>query len=311
LNPDTTIQWLLDSDPAIRWQVQRDLLGADESVWAQERQRLPSEGWCARLLGLQDADGLWNRSLYNGKWLSTTYTLYLLKILGLPPDNRQAAAGCERLLESGLYQDREIRFSRNQAVQDLGVTGLVLSLCCCHGLDRRRTAGSKTLRAIVEYLADQQNPDGSWLPYRSEGAADYKFETTLLILEGMLQYRKRFPEHLIYIDLETRGQEFLLKHHLYLREGKPIKAQWTSFSFPAYWFYDVLTALDYFRSCSKIKDSRLLAGINLVQEKRSTEGAWKSGRKHSGKTWFDMEKPRQPSRWNTLRALRVLGWWNG
>ncbi|MBN1264698.1 MAG: hypothetical protein JXA25_04345 [Anaerolineales bacterium] len=221
--------WLLDSDPALRWQVQRDLAGVEESVWQQERQRLPEEGWCAQLLQLQDPDGLWNGSLYNGKWRSITCTLYLLKLFGLPPDTPQAVIGCERLLQAGLYRQCEIRFSKGQAIQLLGVTSLVLSLCCCHGVSEQYYA---SLRSIAEYPGAAQHVDGYWLPNRDSGAADHGFETTLLIHEGLLQFRRRFPANDHLMITETAGQEFLLRHPLFLQDGEPIKSQWPSFSFP-------------------------------------------------------------------------------
>jgi hypothetical protein len=283
----------------------KDIQGAEEAIYAQERQRLAEEGWCARLLGLQGENGLWNNSLYNGKWISTTYTLYLLKTLGLPPFNGRALAACEQLFTRGIYDQREIRFSRNQAHQDLGVTGLVLSLCCYFGYHH------ELLRAVVEYLVSQQREEGNWLPYDSDSSAAYTFETTLIVLEGLLQYRGRYsPADGLPADAEKNGQRFLLEHDLYLEGGAAIKSQWTSFSFPPYWFYDVLTALDYFQRFGENKDNRIQAGIDLVVEKRNREDTWNLGRKHPGRTYFEMERPREPSRWNTLRALRVLKWWN-
>jgi len=297
------IPWLLESDPALRWQVQRDLLDAEQAVWQDEQERLPHQGWCARLLGLQDPDGLWSSSLYNGKWRSTTYTLYLLKILGLPQENPQAVLGCVRLLQGGLFQSREIRFSRNQAIRDLGVTGLVLSVCSYHGIPEQQAS---VLENVVDFLADMQDAGGYWLPNQEPTSADYVFETTLLVLEGLGQYRSRFQTDSRLLKAESAGQEFLLRHHLFLQDGTPVKRQWTSFSFPSYWFYDVLTALEYFRASGAGSDQRLQPAIDLVLSKRGQQGSWMAGRRHAGKTWFDLEEAGVPSRWNTLRALRVL-----
>jgi hypothetical protein len=299
------IHWLLDSDPAIRWQVMKDVLHADESAYAKERARLVHSGWCAQLLTLQDEDGLWNRSLYNGKWISTTYTLYLLKLLGLPPLTRQALTGCDRLLAHGLYRQQEIRFSRKKEIRDLGVSALVLSICCYFGCD------DESLPRMAGFLVCQQCDEGSWLPNGSPSAAAYTFETTLIVLEALLQYRNRYPTEASAIaDAETKGQEFLLMHNLYLDKGKPIKSKWTSFSFPPYWFYDVLTALDYFRSFRLNTDRRLQPAIDLLLNRQTEDGIWVLGTRHPGKTYFEMERPGAPSRWNTLRALRVLEWWN-
>jgi hypothetical protein len=301
------IDWLMDSDPAIRWQVMRDLLHLSQATYTQERATLEHDGWCAKLLNLQDEDGLWNRSLYDGKWISTTYTLYLLKLLGLPPTNLQALKGCDQLLTHGLYEQQEIRFSRKMNIRDLGVTAIVLSICCYFDFDKEH------LPPIAGFLIDQQCDKGNWLPNRSPSAVKYTFETTLLVLEALLQYRNRFLEGQdnSILDSVERGQEFLLRHYLYLDKSKPIKSRWTTFSFPPYWFYDVLTAMDYFQSYRQNKDTRIQAGIDLLKRKQKKDGTWILGARHPGKTHFEMEKPGGPSRWNTLRALRVLDWWQG
>lgn len=304
-DPDPIIQWLIKGDPAIRWQVKKDLLGVEKSVYEAERLRLAETGWAADLLQRQGPDGLWGNSVYDGKWTSTTYTLYLLKLVGLPPQNEQARQGCARLLESGLYQNREIRFSRGQKQQDVGVTGLVLSICAYFG------TGVSALSPVVDHLLALQSPAGNWLPYPEESAESYTFETTLQVLEGLCQYSRRFGVNSGPIwEALTKGQAFLLGHRLYLTDAdQPIKPQWTSFSFPPYWFYDVLTVLDHFQAAGVNPDPRLQAGIDLIFKKRSRDGTWSLGKKHPGKTYFEMEVPRSASRWNTLRALRVLKYW--
>ncbi|MFC2063913.1 hypothetical protein ACFLXB_02325 [Chloroflexota bacterium] len=297
------ITWLLDSDPAIRWQVMKDLQNKDEISYSVERQKLTDEGWCAELLKLQGQDGLWSKSLYDRKWISTTYTLYLLKLLGLPAENQQVLTACEQLITKGIYQQREIRFSSGQTHQDLGVTAITLSLCCYHGYSH------ELLHNIAEYLSAQQNKDGFWLPDNSEASMSYRFETTLLVLEGLLQYRNRYPPKKALLKAERAGQEYLLRHQLFMKDGKAIKRQWTSFSFPAYWFYDVLTVLEYFRLAGMKRDDRFIPGIELVLKKRKKDGTWHPGRTHPGKTNIKMDVPGEPSRWNTLRAMRMLNSW--
>ncbi len=300
MNTETT-HWLLESDPSIRWQVMRDVLDAPEADWAAERARLAHEGWCADLLSRQGQDGLWNNSLYNGKWLSTTYSLYLLKLLGLPEGHPQALRGCEQLLAQGLYQGEEVRFSRRQGIQDLGVSALVLSLGCYFGCP------NTALPRMAAFLASQQQADGSWLPNETPGAVEYAYEGTLMALEGLMQARRRYPM-LALEQAETRGQAFLLAHSLGLEQGEPLKKQWGSFSFPPYWFYDLLTALDYFCCFGADQDPRTQPALDLLNSRRSADGTWKLGARHTGKTYFDMEAVGRPSRWNTLRALRVLRW---
>ncbi len=300
---DTT-RWLLDSDPSIRWQVMKDIQNENESTYRKEQLKLSKEGWCFSLLKLQGTNGLWNNSLYNGKWISTTYTLYLLKQLGLPSSHAQALSACEQLFSKGIYKRQDIRFTRNQEIQDLGVTALVLSLCCYFGYDH------EYIHDIVKYLINKQEMTGNWLPNNSERSVDYTFDTTLLILEALLQYRVRYrSEKTELSQAEKRGQDFLLSHELYLANNKILNQQWMSFSFPPYWHYDILTALDYFCLVGTSTDNRLRSAINVVTKKRNSDGTWNLGKKHPGKTYIEMENPRKPSRWNTLRAMRVLKWW--
>jgi hypothetical protein len=305
--PQKIIDWLLDSDPAIRWQVMQDLLHAPPATYETERARLTQEGWCARLLQIQDPDGLWNRSLYNGKWLSTTYSLTLLKLLGLPPAHPQARSGCRQLLTRGLYQEQEIRFSRQQNISDLGVSAIVLSLCCSFWVEHA------AIPNLAGWIISRQNQDGSWVPNESASAAAYTFETTLLVLEALLQYTQRYAlaGNQAVSQAEHMGQDFLLAQHFGLSGNKPLKSKWSSFSYPAYWFYDILTALDYFYRFQANRDRRIQTAIDLLRHKQTEAGSWLLGARHAGRTYFDMEKPGEPSRWNTLRALRVLNWWDG
>lgn len=301
------IHWLLDSDPAIRWQVRKDILHEPVAICEKERAQLTQTGWCAQLLQYQNEDGLWNRSLYNGKWLSTTYALYLLKILGLSPGNSQALKGCEQLLGQGLYQQEEIRFSSKKDISDLGVSAIVLSLCCYFG------HRGEALPRIAAFLASHQCSEGNWFPNQSPSAADYTFETTLLVLEAILQYQTRFAaEKDAALSLASqKGQDFLLRYNLGIVDHKPIKSKWMSFSFPAYWFYDILTALDYFQCFRLNEDIRCQAAVDFLCRRQTKDGQWFLGVRHPGKTYFEMEKVGNPSRWNTLRALRVIDWWNG
>ncbi len=301
------IDWLLDCDPAIRWQVQRDLLCEPETVYERERAKLLHTGWSAEVLRQQDPDGLWNQRLYNGKWISTTYTLYLLKLLGLQPGNPQALRGCEQLLNQGLYQGEKIRYWQDESVEDLGVTSLVISVCSYFHLK------SESLERVTEYLASHQNVEGCWYINDSLAARDYNFEATLLALDALLQFTRLHPRQnrTLMNQVIERGQNFLLDRQLGITGGKALKQKWTSFSFPAYWHYDILTALDYFRESKADKDIRFQPAIDLLLAKQNRDGKWALGSRHHGKTYIEMEEGGAPSRWNTLRALRVLKWWYG
>jgi hypothetical protein len=229
-----------------------------------------------------------------------------MKLFGLPTRNTQALKGCNQLLTKGLYQDQEIRFSRDQEIQDLGVSALVLSICSYFGYE------DESLQRMAHFLAGQQCKAGNWLPNGLQSAEAYTFETTLLVLEALLQFRNRYPEEksTATSTAVAKGQEFLLKHSLFLTLGGPMKSGWTSFAFPPYWFYDVLVALDYFRSFQMNRDGRIQPAIDLLLKRQTKDGLWMLGSQHPGKTYFEMEKAGKPSRWNTLRALRILEWWN-
>lgn len=302
---DRVVRWLLDSDPAIRWQVMRDVLHECPDVYEAEREGIALSGWGRRLLALQSRTGLWGDSLYNGKWTSTTYTLYLLKALGLAPRHPQALAGCARLMEGGLYEGREIRFSRGQRVPDLGVTSLTLSISSYFG------SPPEELAAIAEYLLDQQRPDGAWHPKDSASAPAYDFETTLLVLEALMQFQRTSRDCANEIPLARRlGWRFLFSRELGFESGEPLKRGWISFPFPPYWFYDYLTVLDCLRASQGDRDPGAGKAVDVVRARRRRDGRWGRGARHAGRIYFDMEAVGEPSRWNTLRAMRVLDWWD-
>jgi len=301
------IQWLLDGDPAIRWQVHRDLLDSPPGVIATERLRVAQEGWGRRLLAFQDADGRWGGGLYSPKWISTTYTLLALRMLGLPADNPQALAGCRLLLEHGVFPDGGINFSHHAKYSETCVTGMVLSILA----DFR--CSDPRLEGIASYLLGQQMADGGWNCESYRGATHSSFNTTLLALEGLHAYEQIAPQPAPPLQAaQVRGREFLLAHWLYRshRTGEVVSPAMTRFPYPPRWQYDVLRALDYFQSVHASRDERLKDSIHLLLSKRKADGRWAAYRGPSGRAFFDLEEPGEPGRGNTLRALRVLRWWD-
>jgi len=301
------IKWLLDGDPAVRWQVMRDLLGDGEAVVFQERMRIANQGWGAEFLSRQDLSGRWAGQLYNQKWISTTYTLQLLRRMGLDPDNPQANKACQQLLEGGYKQGGAISFAKSVPTIDLGVAGLVLSILAYFGYPDPR------VHTIAGFILDQQMPNGSWVPEPNLKRLQYIFTGTLLIMEGLREYEKQYPDTSGQeSEAQIRGREYLMQHHLYKTRDTDeiVDPKFTRFSFPPRWHYDVLVALDYFRDCGADKDERLIDAIELVNFKRRKDGRWNLQNRHPGKTFFEMEEVGKPSRWNTLRALRVLNWWH-
>jgi hypothetical protein len=301
-----TLTWLLDGDPAIRWQVQRDLLDEPLQVYQTERQRVAEKGWGAQFLALQDPGGTWGGGLYGPKWISTTYTLLALRMLGLPADNPQALKGCEQLLSRGLYWDGGINWFVSLKHSETCVTGMVLSILAhFHYPDTR-------LETIVSHLLDQQMADGGWNCQSYNGAAHSSFHTTISVLEGLQAYELAFAQEAATVrESQARGRQFLLEHRLYRshRTGQVVSPAMTRFPFPPRWQYDVLRSLDYFQSVDAPHDERLQDAIALLLNKRKADGRWPAYRGPSGRIFFELEKAGQPGRWNTLRALRVLKWW--
>jgi hypothetical protein len=297
------IQWLLAGDPAIRWQTLRDLIGSDFQI---ERERIAAEGWGARLLALQDQSGLWAGGIYTPKWTSTTYTMLLLRDFGLPSANWQAQKACQLLLNRGFYRDGGINYSSSLKHSETCVTGLILSILAYFQFEDDR------IHALADHLIVQQMPDGGWNCQSYKGSTHSSFHTTILVLEGLREYEKFQPRNVEKIQqAQQRAREFLLIHRLFKshRTGKVARPEFTRFSFPPRWYYDILRALDHFQECSAERDDRLADAIAIVLKRRAPDGKWRLQNRHPGKSFFEMENVGEPSCWNTLRALRVLKWW--
>lgn len=310
-NDDTAIQWLLDGDAAIRWQTLRDLVGAPERVVERERRKVSRGGWGARLLARQDREGTWAGGLYSPKWTSTTYTMLTLRDFGLPTSNRQARKACRLLLDEGLQPDGGINYGTWAKWIRQGetcVTGMVLSILSYFKYDDAR------LDTVANHLLEQQMPDGGWNCQRASGATHSSVNTTISALEGLRLYELHRGRKMREIRAaQQRGREFLLVHRLFRshRTGEIIKPVFIRFAFPPRWHYDILRALDYFQAVKAPCDSRLTEAIDIVRSNRGKDGRWLLQHSYRGKTYFELERLGSPSRWNTLRALRVLRWWEG
>jgi hypothetical protein len=304
---DPVLDWLLEGDPAIRWQALRDLKGAAESTVRREQRRVAKEGWGTRLLELQDPDGRWAQGIYTPKWTSTTYTLVLLRSLGLSGGNGQAVRGCRALLDTGFWEDGGINFyPRKYPRSETCVSSMVLAVCSWFHLEDAR------VDLLADHVIAQQMADGGWncraMPGYG-GATHGSFHTTISALEALLDYERLRPERAqVARQAQARGREFLLVHRLFRshRTGRVAKPEFTRFPFPARWHYDVLRGLEYFRDSGAPRDSRLADGLALVAKHRRPDGRWTLPRGYPGKAFFDMERVVEPSRWNTLRVLRVL-----
>lgn len=300
------IQWLMTADPAVRWQVQRNLLGEPEGVFQLTRQLIATQGWGARFLSLQDAKGTWGGGLYGPKWISTTYTLLTLRRLGLPPSNPQAGLGCKLLLDGGFQPDGGIHYARSKIKHsETCITGMVLSLLAYFRFPDDR------VHTLVHHLLQQQMNDGGWNCRSYEGDSHSSFHTTISVLEGLWEYEKTYGKAPAIDNARALAHEFLWRHRLYRshRTGEIFDPKMIRLPFPPRWRYDYLRALDYFQDCDSERDRRMAEAIALLISKRKADGCWMVNSGMSGLKFFELEKPGKPSQMNTLRALRVLRWW--
>jgi hypothetical protein len=305
---------LLDSDPSICWQVMRDLTGAPAEVVAAERARVATEGVGARLLGLQGSDGRWGSGAWNRGWNSTMHVLMLLRDLGLDPasDEARRALGLVRdgvtwkgcgppECDSNAFFAGEVEPCINAQVGAIGAY---------FGED---------IRGIVERLLAEQLPDGGWNCEATSGSTRSSFNTTICVLEALLEHEMAGARNPRLTKARLRGQEYLLERRLMRRRstGELIErdrkggAAWSRFAFPTWWHYDVLRALDYLRHAGVAPDARMAEAIELVESKRDADGRWPLETQYPGVMPVETDEGAgRPSRWNTLRAVRVLNWYS-
>lgn len=297
--------WLLDSDPAIRWQVYRDLLEGAEDEAFRERARLTEEGWGRQLLDLQLSDGLWTGAPEFGPtWRSTTDALMLLREFGVDPRSEAIHRAVDRVRVLVTWGEEFNDSPYFQGEVEPCINGRVLALASYFGVP---------CDGLFERLAGEQLEDGGWncAAPRSRRSS---FHTTICVLEGLLEYEKAIGLSPGAEAVRKRGEEYLLERGLFrsLRTGDVICDEWQRFAFPTDWHYDVLWGLDYFRRAGGAPDPRVAEAVNLVKSKQNASGQWIREQEHSQDVAFAMEKGfRRASRWVTLRALRVLRWAEG
>ena len=295
-------EWMLEGDPAIRWQVMQDLVDRAPSTVRRERAKVATSGWGKQLLDHQDPGGTWaNGSLYSPKWISTHYTLLLLWRLGLPRSNPAGKRGC-RALWDRVEVVGGVTWGNSVVWPDVCVTAMFVTF------DHYFENHDPRCDEVVTWLLEQQLPDGGWNCQANRRKVNHSsFHTTMTVLETLAELGDSAHD-----AFAERGREFFLEHRLYKshRTGEIVHPRFTMFSFPPRWFYDVLRGLDYFRLVNASPDERLDDALELLVTKRRKDGGWPVQNKHAGQVWFDMESGRQASRWNTLRALRVLRWAN-
>jgi hypothetical protein len=281
--------------------VHRDLLDQDRP---DLQARIATEGWGAKFLSRRKASGHWGRTYYQPKWISTHYTLLDLKSLAIAPDQPDARQALGHALERNMTPDGGVNISSAKPHSDTCVNGMFLNLACYFGMPE------PALRSIVDLLLSGHMHDGGFNCELSRGAVHSSLHTTISVLEGIHEYAAngysyRLPE---LQQAAAAGREFILQHQLYRshRTGEVIDNRMLLLCFPPRWYFDVLRGLDYFWAAGFDHDPRMHDALDVLSGKRRKDGKWPVQGKKSGQVHFDMERTGQPSRWNTLRALRVL-----
>jgi hypothetical protein len=309
----SVIQWLLDSDPSIRWQVMQDLTGAPADEVAAERARVATEGAGARLLALQAPDGRWGGTAWNRGWNSTMHVLMLLREMGLDPASDQARRAV------GLVRDRVTwQGCGPQEADDNPFFAGEVEPCINGQVGAVGAYFRQDVRGIVDRLLAEQLPDGGWNCEAPNGSTRSSFNTTICVLEALLEHERAVGASPKVTGARLRGQEYLLKRRMFRRlsTGKVINDRkgnhnWSHFAFPTWWHYDVLRGLEYLRRAGVVPDERVAEAIDLVASKRDGDGRWPLETRHAGEMPVETDEGEgRPSRWNTLRALRVLNWYS-
>lgn len=299
---DRLIAWLLEGDVSIQYQVHRDLLATERP---DLRARIATEGWGAQFLSFRKSDGHWGQRFYQPKWTSTHYTLLDLKHLAISPDIPEIRQSIALVLRTLKGRDGGIFPCGRQRNSEICVTGMFLNYACYFG------AREDDLESVVDFLLAEHMPDGGFNCESNRGGAVHSsLHTTISVLEGILEYATNGYTYRLAELQEAAGQarSFLLQHRLYRsdRTGEIIDKRMLMLSYPSRYRYDILRALDYFHFAGVDYDPRMQDALDVLMKKRRQDGAWPVQARHAGQTHFDMEKTGGPSRWNTLRALRVL-----
>lgn len=314
------VEWLLDSDPAIRWQVLEDLADAPAEQVASERARVATEGLGARLLAQQGADGTWGGAAWNRGWTSTMHVLMLLRDFGLDPGSDEAHRAVDLVGERVSW-----RGVGPPECDDNPFFAGELEPCINGQLAAVGAYFGQHVRGIVDRLLGEQLPDGGWNCDAVNGSTRSSFNTTICVLEALQAYEQRFGGSSEVTAARLRGQEYLLERRLFRRRstgatidydrkvgpgGAGGQPAWTRFAFPTWWHYDVLRGLEYLRSAGVAPDERVDEAIELVASKRDGDGRWPLEVRYAGDMPVEIDDGvGRPSRWITLRALRVMRWY--
>lgn len=315
---DATLQaWLLDSDPALRWQVERDLLGAPEDTWRATRARVATEGFGARLLARQDADGQWAGGAFfpadasadeeGQPWTATTWSLSSLREWGLDAAVLRRRHTPELLAEHSRWEYDDLPYWGGEV--DCCINAWTIANGAWLGVD---------VTPLADWFISHQLPDGGWNCEWVDGAQVSSYHSTLNALKGLLAYEQYTGGSAATRGARRRGAEYLLQRELFKRlsSGEPV-ADWVDkFCYPERWAYSILNAADHFRAAAGHDgvgpDPRMAEAIEIIRTDRQVDGTWVQARRHPGRVWFEVDVPGgEPSKWLTAFALRTLAWYDG
>jgi hypothetical protein len=295
-----TLGWLLDSDPAIRYQAMRDLTDAPKATLAEARARIPREGLGAEILAGQEADGAWRRE-GAPDWLPTLFTMQLLRATGVDRAEAAVDSAVARLASGFRWHESLGGKPFFEGETEPCINGGVLALGGYFG---------RPSESLARRLLGEQLKDGGWNCEAPRSTCS-SFHTTICVLEGLLEYERAVGPDPAIAAARRRGEEYLLERALFRRRstGEVANPVFLEFAYPPRYGYDVLRALDCFRVAGVRPDPRMADAVNLVESKRQTDGRWLLDSTHNEALAFPFpESVGEPSRWNTLRALRVLRW---
>jgi hypothetical protein len=311
------ISWLRDSDPALRWQVERDLMGEPPEVWQATRSRIATEGFGAHLLALQDADGRWAGGAFfpvdfdpareaGQPWTATTWTLNTLREWGLDPAVLRERRTAELLAENCRWEYDDLPYWGGEV--DCCINAWTVANGVWLGAD---------VAGVVDWFLDHHLADGGWNCEWVEGSSRSSFHSTLNSLKGLLAHDVASGGTEATRAARRSGEEYLLRRGLFRRlsTGQPVAPWVDRFAYPFRWSYSVLNAAEYFRQATQadgtVPDPRMSDAIELVRAARQPDGTWLQSGRHPGRVWFEVDAPAgEPSKWLTLFGARVLAWWD-
>jgi len=309
MNTNKIISWLLQGDVTIQYQTHRDLLESEAKVLNSLKNRIQFEGWGKEFLNGRHIKINPGRGFYQPKLINTHYMLLDLKNNCISPDIKEIKDTLSAVFKHEKGPDGAINPSNVIKQSDVCINGMVLNYASYFGVRELN------LHSIVDFILSQHMNDGGfncWL--NRKGATHSSLHSTISVIEGILEYAKNGYKYRLseLQEVEIQSREFILQHRLFKSDktGEIIDNRMLMLCYPTRWRYDVLRALDYFRNADVPYDPRMEEAIEVIKKHQSSDGTWPLQVKNSEEIFFDIEEVGKPSRWNTLRALRILKYFN-